>query len=100
MTPCIDEAKRFLRLAERDYRSFAILADHPDADAAAACFHSPQSVEKPIKAVRRLHRVHTDRAHNAERSRAWRGIQTQVGEKTIVIILARRAPERELCTNY
>jgi HEPN domain-containing protein len=66
MTPFTEEAERLLRLAERDYRSFSILADHPDGDAGAACFHAQQSVEKALKAVLTLHQVDFPRTHNLE----------------------------------
>lgn len=51
MTPFIEEARRFLRLAERDYETFCILRGHPDAGLAPTCFHAQQSVEKALKAV-------------------------------------------------
>lgn len=66
MIPCTEEAQRLLRLAERDCRSFSILANHPDADAGAACFHAQQSVEKSLKAVLTLHQVDFPRTHNLE----------------------------------
>lgn len=66
MTPFTEEAERLLRLAERDYRSFSILADHPDGDAGAACFHAQQCVEKALKAVLTLHQVDFPRTHNLE----------------------------------
>lgn len=66
MTPYIKEARRLLRLAERDYGSFAILADHPDGDPAAACFHAQQGVEKALKAVLTLNQIDFPRTHNLE----------------------------------
>ncbi|EXI72867.1 MAG TPA: HEPN domain-containing protein [Candidatus Accumulibacter phosphatis] len=48
MTPSIEEAHRLLRLAERDLQTYRILAAHPDASLAAACFHPQQSVEKAL----------------------------------------------------
>ncbi|HYN76981.1 MAG TPA: HEPN domain-containing protein [Lamprocystis sp. (in: g-proteobacteria)] len=66
MTPFIEEAARLLRLAERDYRSFSILFNHPDADLAAACFHAQQSVEKALKAVLTMLQVGYPRTHDLE----------------------------------
>jgi HEPN domain-containing protein len=51
MTPCIEEARRLLRLAERDGRTFRILRAHPEAELAPTCIHAQQAVEKALKAV-------------------------------------------------
>jgi HEPN domain-containing protein len=51
MTPFIDEAKRLLRIAGRDYQTFTILRNHPEAELAPTCFHAQQAVEKALKAV-------------------------------------------------
>lgn len=66
MTPFIEEAARLLRLAERDYQSFSILANHPGGDQASACFHAQQSVEKALKAVLTLHQTDFRRTHDLE----------------------------------
>jgi HEPN domain-containing protein len=51
MTAFIEEAQHLLRLAERDYETFAILRAHPNAKLAPTCFHAQQAVEKALKAV-------------------------------------------------
>jgi len=66
MTPSIEEAHRLLRLAERDLQTYRILAAHPDASLAAACFHAQQSVEKALKAVLTAHGATFPRTHNLE----------------------------------
>jgi len=66
MTPSIEEAHRLLRLAERDLQTYRILAAHPDASLAAACFHAQQSVEKALKAVLTAHSATFPRTHNLE----------------------------------
>lgn len=40
MTPFVDEAKRLLRIAGRDYQTFTILRNHPEAELAPMCFHA------------------------------------------------------------
>ena len=66
MTPCIEEATRLLRIAERDLQTFHILAAHPDASLSAICFHAQQSVEKSLKAVLTSHGKAYPRTHNLE----------------------------------
>lgn len=66
MTPCIEEALRLLRIAERDLQTFRILAAHPDASLSAICFHAQQSVEKSLKAVLTSRGVAFPRTHNLE----------------------------------
>lgn len=66
MTPCIEEATRLPRVAERDLQTFHILAGHPDAPLSAICFHAQQSVEKPLKAILTSHSVAYPRTHNLE----------------------------------
>src|SRR5687767_14910660 len=51
MMPFIDEAKRLLRIAGRDYQTFTILRNHPEAELAPTCFHAQQAIEKALKAV-------------------------------------------------
>lgn len=51
MTPCIEEAHRLLRLAQRDLHTFSILASHPESPLEAMCFHAQQCAEKALKAV-------------------------------------------------
>lgn len=47
----IDQALRFLRLAERDIRAFRVLKKTSDIDLTTVCFHAQQAVEKSLKAV-------------------------------------------------
>lgn len=66
MTPFIEEARRMLRLAERDYETFAILRAHPDAKLAPTCFHAQQAVEKALKSVLMAGQVHFRYTHDLE----------------------------------
>lgn len=66
MTGFIEEARRMLRLAARDYETFAILRAHPDAKLAPTCFHAQQAVEKALKAVLMARRVHFRYTHDLE----------------------------------
>ncbi len=66
MTPYIEEAQRLLRLAKRDYDTFAILRAHPDARLAPTCFHAQQSVEKALKAVLTAGKVYFRHTHDLE----------------------------------
>lgn len=66
MTPYVEEAQRLLRLAERDYRTFAILCSHADAELAPTCFHAQQAVEKALKAVLTVEQVDFRRTHDLE----------------------------------
>jgi hypothetical protein len=47
MTPCIEEAHRLLRIAERDYQTFGILRDHPDSPLVSTCFHARSVWKRP-----------------------------------------------------
>lgn len=40
MTPFIDEAKHLLRIARRDYQTFTILRNHPEAELAACAMRT------------------------------------------------------------
>lgn len=66
MTPYIEEARRLLRIAERDYQTFAILRSHPDSPLASTCFHAQQCVEKALKAVLSAREVFFRRTHDLE----------------------------------
>jgi len=66
MTPYIEEAQRLLRLAERDYQTFSILRDHPDAKLAPTCFHAQQAVEKALKAALTAKQVYFRYTHDLE----------------------------------
>ena len=47
----VDLARRFLTLADRDIRTFNLLAATPDSDDQAVGFHAQQAIEKCLKAV-------------------------------------------------
>jgi len=49
--PATPEAEVLLRAAERDYKTFSILRDNPEAPLASTCFHAQQYVEKVMKTV-------------------------------------------------
>jgi HEPN domain-containing protein len=66
MTAFIEEARRLLRLAERDYETFSILRAHPDAKLAPTCFHAQQAVEKALKAALMAGQVHFRYTHDLE----------------------------------
>ncbi|MGH8654298.1 MAG: HEPN domain-containing protein [Gammaproteobacteria bacterium] len=66
MTPFIDEAKRLLRIAGRDYQTFTILRNHAEAELAPTCFHAQQAVEKALKAVLTIRRIDFRRTHDLE----------------------------------
>ena len=66
MTPFIEEAQRLLRLARRDFQTFAILRSHPEAQIAPVCFHAQQCVEKALKAVITANQVYFRYTHDLE----------------------------------
>jgi HEPN domain-containing protein len=67
MSPAIEEAFRYLQLADDDAAAFRGLLKLPEVKFRLACFHAQQSVEKSLKAVliykgleyRRTHDLHT-----------------------------------------
>lgn len=67
MTPCIEEALRLLRFADRDFQTYRILAGHPESALSAMGFHAQQCVEKSLKAVLTSHSVDFPPTHNLER---------------------------------
>ena len=66
MTPQLEEARRLLRLAQRDRTAFAALAAAPSVALAVACFHAQQAAEKALKAVSCLRGVGFRRTHDLE----------------------------------
>jgi HEPN domain-containing protein len=66
MTPFIEEARRLLRIADRDYQTFKILRNHPEAELAPTCFHAQQAVEKALKAVLTVKQIDFRRTHDLE----------------------------------
>ena len=66
MTPQLEEAERFLRLARRDQAAFAALLSTATVDPAVAIFHAQQAAEKTLKAVMCLHGLAYRRTHDLE----------------------------------
>jgi HEPN domain-containing protein len=66
MTPFTNEAKRLLRIAGRDYQTFTILRNHPEAELAPTCFHAQQAVETALKAVLTIKHIDFRRTHDLE----------------------------------
>lgn len=65
MNAALEEARRLLRMAERDQRAFLALigAVTPD-DFPAAAFHAQQAIEKSLKAVLCLREIPFRRTHD------------------------------------
>lgn len=66
MTASIEEARRFLRIARSDLRTYEILVGHPDSDLGPTCFHAHQAVEKALKAVLAGQDLGFARTHDVE----------------------------------
>lgn len=66
MTPQLEEAQRFLRLADRDRRAFVALLGACNVDPSVAFFHAQQAVEKALKAVFCARDVEYRRTHDLE----------------------------------
>jgi HEPN domain-containing protein len=64
MKPHVEEARRSLRLADRDIKAFEILRGEPEAHLSIICFHAQQAVEKSLKAVLFLHQIEFERTHD------------------------------------
>ena len=56
MTPAIEEARRYLQLANDD-AAFRGLLKLPEVKFRLACFHAQQAVEKSMKAVLIFHGI-------------------------------------------
>ena len=65
MSPQLEEARRFLRMAQADFSAFNILATH-NAAPAIALFHAQQAAEKSLKAILCLHSIEFRRTHDLE----------------------------------
>lgn len=63
MTPAIEEARRYLQLAD-DAAAFRGLLKLPEVKFRLACFHAQQSVEKLMKAVLIFHGIDYQRTHD------------------------------------
>ncbi len=64
MKQLIDQAFRFLRLAESDLKAFRVLKLAPEVDLPTVCFHAQQAVEKSLKAVLVFKGVDPTRTHD------------------------------------
>lgn len=60
----IDQALRFLRMAEKDLRAFYVLKAAEQIDLSTVCFHAQQVVEKCLKAVLIYHEKDPTRTHD------------------------------------
>jgi HEPN domain-containing protein len=64
MTPPLEEARRLLRLAQRDRETFDLLMPLPRASLAALGFLAQQSSEKALKAVAVSRGIEVRRTHD------------------------------------
>ncbi len=64
MTPALEEAQRFLLLADADIAAFRVLAQAPGMRPAIILFHAQQAAEKCIKAVLFARGVEFRRTHD------------------------------------
>jgi HEPN domain-containing protein len=64
MTPAIEEARRFVQLADDDAAAFRGLLKLPEVKFRLACFHAQQAVEKLLKAVLVFHGIDYQRTHD------------------------------------
>ena len=64
MKPHIEEARRALRLADRDIKVFDILIEEPEAHLSIVMFHAQQAIEKSLKAVLFSRQIEFRRTHN------------------------------------
>lgn len=64
MKQLADQAKRFLKIADRDIRAFNVLKSALDVDLTTVCFHAQQAVEKLLKAVLLFHNIDPSRTHD------------------------------------
>jgi HEPN domain-containing protein len=60
----IDQALRFLRIAEKDLRAFYVLKTAAQIDLSIICFHAQQVVEKCLKAVLIYYDKNPTRTHD------------------------------------
>ena len=60
----VDLGRRFLTLADRDIKTFHLLAAIPDSDDQAVGFHAQQSIEKCIKAVLSVSEIAFRKTHD------------------------------------
>lgn len=62
----VELARRYLSLADRDIKTFRLLADVPDSDDAAVGFHAQQAAEKCLKAVLSFHKIPFRKTHHLD----------------------------------
>ena len=60
----IDQALRFLAMADRDIKAFEVLQSDPEVSLVSVCFHAQQAVEKSLKAVLILHGIEFGKTHD------------------------------------
>jgi HEPN domain-containing protein len=64
MKQVIDQALRFLRLAERDYKAFLILKNEKEVGSSIIYFHAQQAIEKFLKAVLISKKIDPKKTHD------------------------------------
>lgn len=64
--PLIPEAQALMRVAEQDWKTVELLAQHSDAPVSSICFHAQQYLEKVMKAVLVCNAVVFRRTHDLE----------------------------------
>lgn len=64
MTASLDEARRFVRLAQDDFAAFEVLVTQPQIRQGLAFFHAQQAIEKSLKAVLFANAVPVRRTHD------------------------------------
>lgn len=64
MTASLDEARRFVRLAQDDFAAFGVLVKLPQIRQGLAFFHAQQALEKSLKAVLFVHAISVRRTHD------------------------------------
>jgi HEPN domain-containing protein len=64
--PATPEAQTLLRVAEQDWKTVELLAQHSDAPTSSICFHAQQYLEKVMKAVLVSNAVIFRRTHDLE----------------------------------
>ena len=62
----VELARRYLSLADRDIKTFRLLADVSDSDDAAVGFHAQQAAEKCLKAVLSFYKIPFRKTHNLD----------------------------------
>ncbi|MGZ8245564.1 HEPN domain-containing protein [Methylomagnum sp.] len=71
MTPQLEEARRALRMADKDIAVFDYILDAPGISLSIIGFHAQQAVEKSLKAVLFAHSVGFGRTHDLAQLGRW-----------------------------